>query len=108
MGRTVLFLILIVAPAAAAEKAVRQSGKPESSSNDVLWPQLLNAGANPTLRYPIARMGHMNTSISFGWLDISRNSIRYHGEQPPGKSQDSAVAGSEELIQAMQQAAPAD
>jgi hypothetical protein len=74
---------------AAAEKVARQSVKPESSSNDNARPQLLNADTNPTLRFPIARMGHMNATISFGWLDISRNSIRYHVEQPPSKSQDS-------------------
>ncbi len=73
----------------AAEKVARQSGKPESSSNDKLGPQLLNADTDPTLRFPIARMGHMNASISFGWLDISRNLVRYHVEQPPEKSQDS-------------------
>jgi hypothetical protein len=73
----------------AEQKAARQIGKPEASSNDNLRPQLLNADTNPTLRFPIARMGHMNSTISFGWLDVSRDSVRYHVEQPPGKSQDS-------------------
>jgi hypothetical protein len=84
-----LFVMLAGISGAAAEKVVRQSGKPESSSNDSQRPQLLNADTNPTLRFPIARMGHMNASISFGWLDISRNSVRYHVEQPLDKSQDS-------------------
>jgi hypothetical protein len=34
-------------------------------------------------------MGHMNATISFGWLDVSRGSVRYQVEQPPEKSQDS-------------------
>jgi len=84
-----LFVMLTGISGAAAEKVVRQSGKPDSSTNDNVRPQLLNADTNPTLRFPIARMGHMNASISFGWLDISRNSIRYHVEQPLEKSQDS-------------------
>jgi len=85
----VLFVMLAGVAGAAAQKAARQSGKPESSSNDNARPQLLNADTNPTLRFPIARMGHMNGTISFGWLDISRSSIQYHVEQPPSRSQDS-------------------
>ena len=92
-GRSRALLLLIVMmvgiSAGAEQKAARQIGKPESSSNDNLRPQLLNADTNPTLRFPIARIGHMNGSISFGWLDVSRDSVRYHVEQPPGKSQDS-------------------
>jgi len=92
-GRSLLVLLLLVKLAGgsstAAEKVVRPSGKPESSSNDNARPQLLNADTNPTLRFPIARMGHMNGTISFGWLDISRDSIRYHVEQPASKSPDS-------------------
>lgn len=73
----------------ASEKGGRQSVRPEASSNDIGRPQLLNTDTDPTLRYPIARMGHMNSTLSFGWLDISRTSIRYQVETPPDKSQDS-------------------
>jgi len=84
-----LFVMLAGISSAAAEKVARQSGRPEPSSNDIPYPQLLDADTNPTLRFPIARMGHMNATISFGWLDISRNLVRYHVEQPADKSQDS-------------------
>ena len=84
-----LFFMLAGVAVAASQKPVRQTGKPQPSSNDNARPQLLNTDTNPTLRFPIARMGHMNSTISFGWLDVSRNSVRYHVEQPPGKSQDS-------------------
>jgi len=84
-----LFFMLAGVVRAAAQKPIRQIGKPEPSSNGNARPQLLNADTNPTLRFPIARMGHMNSTISFGWLDVSRNSVRYQVEQPPGKSQDS-------------------
>jgi hypothetical protein len=83
---------------AAAEKVARQSVKPESSSNDNDRPQLLNADTNPTLRFPIARMGYRNASISFGWLDISRNSVRYHVEQPPDKSPDSFEVSRQQIL----------
>lgn len=84
-----LFVMLAGVCGATAQKAVRQSGRPAPSSSDNDRPQLLNADTDPTLRFPIARMGHMNATISFGWLDISRNLVRYHVEQPPDKSQDS-------------------
>ena len=84
-----LFAMLAGIPGAASEKLARQSSKPESSSNSTTTSQLINAETNPTLRFPIARMGHMNGTISFGWLDVSRDRVRYHVEQPPAKSQDS-------------------
>jgi hypothetical protein len=92
-GRTATVLLSFVILAglsdAYAQMIARQSGRPESSSNDKVGPQLLNADTNPTLRFPIARMGHMNATISFGWLDITRDSVRYHVEQPAEKSRDS-------------------
>ena len=98
-SRAVLLLFVMLAgiSVAAAEKVARQSGKPASSSIDNAHPQLLNAETKPTLRYPIARMGHMNATISFGWLDVSRNSIRYHVEQPLEKSQDSFEVSRQEI-----------
>jgi len=85
-----LILVLLTGVASmASQKAARQSAKPEASSNDNDRPQLLNADTDPTLRFPIARMGHMNGTLSFGWLDISRSMIRYRVEQPADKSPDS-------------------
>jgi hypothetical protein len=84
-----LFAMLAGIPGAASEKPARQSSKPESSSNSTTTSQLINTETNPTLRFPIARLGHMNGTISFGWLDVSRDMVRYHVEQPPAKSQDS-------------------
>lgn len=74
---------------APTEQSGKQSVKLEASSTETRYPQLLNAGTDPTLRFPIARLGHMNATLSFGWLEISRTSIRYQVQQPPGKSQDS-------------------
>jgi hypothetical protein len=76
-------------PSMGVQKSARPRVSPDSTSNDNLRPQLLNADTNPTLRFPIARMGHMNGTLSFGWLDISRSTVRYQVEQPAGKSQDS-------------------
>ncbi len=84
-----LAIVLPVITGGAEQKTLRQRATPASTSNDDVRPQLLNADANPTLRFPIARMGYMNSSLSFGWLDISRASVRYHVEQPPSKAQDS-------------------
>jgi len=83
-----LFSLLTVHVGEASQKPARQRVKPEASTNEIRA-QLLNADTNPTLRFPVARMGHMNSTLSFGWLDISRTSIRYRVEQPPEKSQDS-------------------
>lgn len=100
-GRGAGFLLLVVmltgVSGAAAEKVVRQRAKPEANSNGDVRPQLLHADTDPTLRFPIARMGRMNGTLSFGWIDVSRHAVRYQVQQPPTKSADSFAVSRREI-----------
>jgi hypothetical protein len=57
---------------AKAAKAKKDSSPPEAA--EAPKPQLLNADSNPTLRYPVSVW---ESSISFGWLDVTRNGVTY-------------------------------
>ena len=88
MGRTVLllFIIMSVASAAALGQARKKSAGPGATPDDYLKPQLLNADANPTLRYPVASFsGWSVKSTSYGWFDVTRNGIHYGVVQPADK-----------------------
>ncbi|HMD86619.1 MAG TPA: hypothetical protein VKO18_18180 [Terriglobia bacterium] len=90
MGRTVLLLLIImsVASAVAVGQARKKSrgGAGSASPDDYLKPALLNADANPTLRYPVASFsGWSVKSTSYGWFDVTRNGIRYGVVQPAEK-----------------------
>ena len=104
MGRTLLLLFLIVSVASAAaaqfaKKSSRQRGeKPDASDlEDVLKPQLLNADSNPTLRYPIISTPSSVFSITYGWLDITHNTVRYQVAQPLSKSEHSFEVSRSEI-----------
>ncbi len=89
-GRTVLwlFIIMSVASVAAVGQARKKSkgGGGSVSPDDYLKPELLNADANPTLRYPVASFsGWSVKSTSYGWFDVTRNGIRYGVVQPADK-----------------------
>jgi hypothetical protein len=91
IDRIVLLSILImtVSSFAIAQRAKKSSRiATPSISNTTVQPQLLNADTNPTLRFPIARTLLSVSSISYGWLDITRAGIRYTVEQPPKKFAD--------------------
>lgn len=88
LGRTALLLCIItmVACAVAAAQARKKSAGPSATPDDYLKPQLLNADANPTLRYPVASFsGWSVKSTSYGWFDVTRNGIRYGVVQPADK-----------------------
>lgn len=63
-------------------------------------PQLLNADTNPTLRYPVAVK---ESSVSCGWLDVTRSSFSYSvvesaaSSKPTGKMR-FAPAGAQHLL----------
>jgi hypothetical protein len=56
-----------------AAKARKGSAAPDTS--EAPKPQLLNADSNPTLRYPVSV--DENSSISCGWLDVTRSGVTY-------------------------------
>jgi len=101
MGRTALlsFLIVTVPSVASAQARAKKSSRlaAPASSNTEVQPQLLNADTNPTLRFPIARASLSVSSISYGWLDITRGGIHYTVEQPPKKLDDSFNASTAEI-----------
>jgi hypothetical protein len=101
MSRIVLllFLILTVASAATAQMKSRKASRlatPSTSNNDI-QPQLMNADTNPTLRFPVARMALAVSSVSYGWLDITRGGIHYTVEQPPKRQEDGFSASTAEI-----------
>jgi hypothetical protein len=52
-------------------------------ANNFTQPQLLNVGADPTLRYPIGSLvGALCASMAYGWLDISHAGIHFKVVQP--------------------------
>lgn len=101
MVRIVLlsFLILTVPSIATAQARAKKSSRLDvpASSNTAIEPQLLNADTNPTLRFPIARASLSVSSISYGWLDISRGGVHYSVAQPPKKLDDGFSASTAEI-----------
>lgn len=83
-----LLLLITVANSLLAQFGRRKSSKraAEEEPEDLPKPQLLHSETNPTLRYPIASFSGMTVfSTSYGWLDVSRNVVRYTPVQPRGK-----------------------
>jgi hypothetical protein len=90
IGRKVLwlFIIMSIASAAALGQARKKSklSAGGASPDDYTKPELLNADTNPTLHYPAASFsGWSVKSTSYGWLDITRQGIRYGVVQPADK-----------------------
>jgi hypothetical protein len=89
-GRSALLLFLVVGMTSAAtagqlaKRGARERGGPYIDSD--FRPQLLNADSDPTFRYAILSMPGSVFSITYGWLDITRNSVRYQVAQPASKS----------------------
>jgi hypothetical protein len=52
----------------------------------IVRPALVNAPSDPTLRFPVMTTGGSVFSITYGWLDMSNNTIRYTVVQPTSKS----------------------
>jgi hypothetical protein len=69
------------------ETAAAKKKRPEPASEqsfESVKPQLLNADTIPTLRFPIAYIYRsFGPGLSFGWLDITRENVRYVADLPP-------------------------
>jgi hypothetical protein len=89
-GRPALLLFLVVGmtSAATAGQLARKRSKTREDFNIDTYtrPQLLNADSDPTLRYPILSIPGSVFSITYGWLDVTRNLVRYQVVQPLSKS----------------------
>jgi hypothetical protein len=97
----ILFLIISTTSAAAAQFARKSSRRnQEVDIEDALKPQLLNADTNPTLRYPIGSISGWSVhSLSYGWLDVSRDRIHYGVVQPTGKLDEGFDVSTAEISQ---------
>jgi len=81
-----LCLVIGIASAAPAQRAAKRGGTIISDTNDFIQPQLLNAGTDPTLHYPIASLPGMTCAgVVYGWLDISHAGIQFKVVQPLNK-----------------------
>jgi ankyrin repeat protein len=74
--------ITLAAATGAVGKKPKEGG--ERLSPNQMQPKLLNAGTNPTLRYPVMRFPGQSSYAdeSYGWLDISKGRIRYTVMEP--------------------------
>ncbi len=59
----------------------------DTDLSNIIRPTLVNAQTDPTLRFPVMSMPGSVFSITYGWLDISNNSVRYTVAQPARKSE---------------------
>src|SRR5579872_5885013 len=80
-----LFLFLSLTPVdlPAARKA-KKGG--DFDLTGIVRPDLVNAQTDPTLRFAVMNTGRSIFSITYGWFDISRSTVRYTVVQPPSKS----------------------
>ncbi len=74
-----------IGSAKAKKGAVSPAVSPEAG--EAPKPQLLNADSNPTLRYPVSV--NESSSISCGWLDVTRTGVRYTVVESGGKAKPS-------------------
>lgn len=74
----ILFLSLSV-PSVGLAKTKNLKGGGNSDLSGIVRPELANAQTDPTLRFPVMSM---SGSITYGWLDITNNTIRYSEVQP--------------------------
>src|SRR5574340_780133 len=85
----VTWVVLAVAALCTANfstsaSARKRRAEPSEPNFDAVKPQLRNADTNPTLRFPIAYIyRQFGPGLSYGWLDITRENVRYAAEEPP-------------------------
>jgi hypothetical protein len=81
-----LLFLLFTVPAMGHAKKTAKKGE-DSDLSTIIRPTLMNAQADPTLRFPVMSMPGSVFSITYGWLDISSGMIRYTVVQPTRKSE---------------------
>lgn len=63
----------------------KKRGSPEAFFGGFARPELLNAEKDPTLRYPVMHWFGLIWSVTYGWLEISHDTVRYQVQQPANK-----------------------
>ena len=85
--RKVLLLVLFLSvPVFGMGKKQQRKGG-DFDLSDIIRPELINAPADPTLRFPVMPEGGTVSGVTYGWLDISNTTIRYTAVQPKNKSE---------------------
>ena len=82
--RTVLLLFLFLSVPSMGRAKTKKGN--DSDITNIIRPNLVNAPADPTLRFPIMNTGGSVFSITYGWLDVSNSTIHYTVVQPTSKS----------------------
>jgi len=84
--RSHLILIAILCGSLLLEAAPQK----ESRSRDAAFggfvrAELVNAETHPTLRFPVMHWYSSIWSVTYGWMEISRDTVRYEVQQPNNK-----------------------
>jgi len=85
--RTVLLLSLFLSVPSVCLAKTKKSN--DSDLSNMIRPDLVNAQTDPTLRFPVMRTEGAGFSATYGWLDISKSTIRYTVEEPNIKASQS-------------------
>ncbi len=81
-----LLVLILTAPVFGLGKKQQKKGG-DFDLSDIIRPELINAPADPTLRFPVMPEGGTVMGVTYGWLDITNTTIRYTAVQPKNKSE---------------------
>ncbi len=81
-----LLLLILSVPRVGVAKTKNSVKGGDFDLTGIVRPDLVNASSDPTLRFPVMTGGGGIFGVTYGWLDISNNTIRYTVAQPAGKS----------------------
>jgi hypothetical protein len=69
----------------------------EAAFGGFLRTEIVNAESDPTMRFPVMHWYGSIWSVTYGWFDISRGTVRYEVQQP-AKKQDHGFTGSRQSL----------
>ena len=84
--KALLLLLFLGIPSVGLGAAKRQKKSGDYDLSGIVRPELVNAQTDPTLRFPVMNTAGSVFSITYGWLDISSNTVRYTEMQPTRKA----------------------
>jgi hypothetical protein len=83
--KPLLVIIFLCIPLLGLAKSKAKKGG-DFDLTGIIHPDLINSQSDPTLRFPVMNTGGSIFSITYGWLDISNNTVSYTVVQPTRKS----------------------
>jgi hypothetical protein len=81
-----LLVLIFTMPVFGLGKKQQKKGG-DFDLSDIIRPELVNAPADPTLRFPVMPEGGTVMGVTYGWLDISNSTIRYTAVLPKNRSE---------------------